>query len=138
MNDEKSESATASTEIVERIFDASLFSGDSKFEKEGIQSAIDFVKYILTLSGGAIAFLIQPTFLQNSIPIKILSSFSFVLLIVCIFSGLLVHARGCVMLSKREYDLEDPHLKYAGLVNQFSFALGFLFLGWALVYRVWG
>ena len=42
-------------------------------EKEGLQAAIDFTKYLLTLAGGAIAFVIQPTFFSGSLLLKGLS-----------------------------------------------------------------
>jgi hypothetical protein len=34
-------------------------------EKEGLQAAIDFTKFLLTLAGGAIAFIIQPTYFSG-------------------------------------------------------------------------
>ena len=40
------------------------------FEKEGVQAAVDFVKYLLTLAGGAIALLIKPSFLADVITSK--------------------------------------------------------------------
>jgi hypothetical protein len=108
------------------------------FEKEGLQAAVDFVKYLLTLAGGGIALLIQPNFYQTSLLIKVLSSFSFICLSVCIISGLLVHARGCVMLAEKKYDLEDWPLKVPGLINQLSFFFGFTLLGIGVALRAWG
>ena len=113
-------------------------SDPATYEKEGLQAAVDFVKYILTLAGGGIALIIQPDFYKTSLLIKILTSISFVCLLVCVIAGLLVHARGCVMLANRQYDLEDAHLKVPGLVNQFAFLFGFVFLGAAVAIKAWG
>src|SRR5271166_3102239 len=57
-------------------------------EKEGIQSAIDFVKYILALSGGAIAFAIQPSFYAENLQVKVLASFGVFMLTVSIIAGI--------------------------------------------------
>lgn len=111
---------------------------DPVFEKEGVQAAIDFVKYLLTLAGGAMALLIQPTFYGTSLTIKLISSLAFICLTVCILSGLFVHARGCVMLQKKQYDLEDWHLKVPGMTNQLSFFIGFVLVGVAMAVKVWG
>lgn len=97
-------------------------------EKEGLQAAIDFTKYLLTLSGGAIAFIIQPNFFSESGPIKILSIASLFCLMICVLSGLLVFSVGAVMLARKNYDLEFRHIKYAGMANVISFAIGFVLL----------
>jgi|SRR5712671_2220491 len=107
-------------------------------EKEGVQAAIDLVKYLLTLAGGAIAFVIQPAIYQTSLLIKVLSSFSVGLLLISIVAGLLVHSRGCVMLSKKNYNLDDLHLRVPGIVNQVSFASGFVFLCIIMAVKIWG
>lgn len=103
--------------------------------KEGLQSSIDFVKYILTLSGGAIAFAMQPSFYGDSRFLKFMALFCCASLVISIFSGMLVHSRGCVMLSKSSYDLEDKFLKRPGQINQVAFCAGILFLGIAIAFK---
>lgn len=100
--------------------------------KEGLQASIDLIKYILTLSGGAIAFAMQPSFYGDSRFLKIVSLFCCASLVVSIFAGMLVHSRGCVMLSKLNYDLDDKYLKFPGQINQIAFGLGIVFLGIAI------
>jgi hypothetical protein len=97
-------------------------------EKEGLQAAIDFTKYLLTLSGGAIAFIIQPNFFSSGEPAKLLSLSSLAALVLCVLSGLVVFSAGAVMLARKNYDLEFRHIRWAGLINVFSFALGFVLL----------
>jgi hypothetical protein len=106
-------------------------------QKEGLQAAIDFTKYLLTLSGAAIAFVIQPSFSGSDIELRVLSTFSIILLAVCVISGLAVCSRGCVMLANGNYDLEDIFIKIPGLINMFSFGLGFLFLAYAIWHKIW-
>lgn len=105
-------------------------------EKEGLQSAVDFTKYLLTLAGGAIAFVIQPTFAGESYWLKVLSIASLVLLGICVISGLAVFSRGAVMLSEKKYSLNEGHIKWAGRVNVISFGLGFILLAIAVAMRV--
>jgi apyrase len=99
-------------------------------EKEGLQAAIDFTKYLLTLSGGAIAFIIQPNsnFFSGDELVKHLSLSSLCLLVICVLSGLVVFSAGAVMLARKNYNLEFRHIKWAGQVNVFSFAIGFVLL----------
>jgi hypothetical protein len=97
-------------------------------EKEGLQAAIDFTKYLLTLSGGGIAFIIQPNFFSGNDLVKILSLWALVFLGICVLSGLIVFSAGAVMLARKNYDLEFKHIRWAGLTNVFSFAIGFILL----------
>lgn len=105
-------------------------------EKEGLQAAIDFTKFLLTLAGGAIAFIIQPTFFAGHPVLKALSILALVLLTISVVSGLLVFSGGSVMLSKKNYDLEDKHVKWPGMINVLSFAAGFVLLAIAVGIRV--
>jgi hypothetical protein len=95
-------------------------------QKEGLQAAIDFTKYLLTLSGGAIAFIIQPSFYQVDILIKLFAFLATVTLGSCVISGLFVFSRGSVMLAEGTYSLEDRYIKIPGQINIFSFAAGFI------------
>src|SRR5262249_32576695 len=101
-------------------------------EKEGLQTAIDFTKFLLALAGGAIAFVIQPSFFAGSGLLKVLCMGALVFLSICVISGLAVFSGGCVMLAQKNYNLEDAHVKIPGLLNVFSFGIGFLFLAVAV------
>lgn len=103
--------------------------------KEGLQSSIDLVKYILTLSGGAIAFTMQPSFYGESRFLKIVSLLCCISLVISIFAGMLVHSRGCVMLSKSNYDLEDKFLRLPGQINQIAFGIGIFALGISILVK---
>lgn len=92
--------------------------------KEGVEATIGFIKYIVTVSGGAIAFAVQPSFYNFSLLVKVMSTISILLLTASIIAGFFVHSRGCVMLSDGKYDLDDPHMKVPGLCNLGTFALG--------------
>jgi hypothetical protein len=51
-------------------------------EKEGLQTAVDFTKFLLTLAGGAVAFIIQPSFFSGNCLLKTLSLFALAFLSV--------------------------------------------------------
>jgi hypothetical protein len=75
---------------------------DVDWQKEGLQSAIDFTKFLLTLAGGAIAFVIQPTFFSGNHLLKTLAIGALFFLSACVISGLLVFSAGAVMLAKKK------------------------------------
>jgi hypothetical protein len=100
-------------------------------EKEGLQAAIDFTKYLLALAGGAIAFIIQPTFFANNPLLKTLGLLALVAFTICAISGLFLFSRGCVMLAGKNYDLNDTRIKCLGQTNVISFGVGFLLLALA-------
>jgi hypothetical protein len=104
--------------------------------KEGLQSAIDFTKFLLTLAGGAIAFVIQPTFFGGDIVLKYLAITALIFLSICVISGLLVFSAGSMMLARKNYNLEFRHVKYAGMLNVLSFAIGFLLIAIAVALKV--
>ena|SRR2546423_596336 len=105
-------------------------------EKEGLQTAIDFTKYLLTLAGGAIAFGIQPAYFVGNYWLKVLSITALVSLMVSIVSGLMVFSRGCVMLSEGTYRLRDSRIRAWGLVNLGTFVLSFLLLAIAVAIKI--
>jgi hypothetical protein len=105
-------------------------------EKDGLQTAIDFSKLLMALAGGGIALIIQPNFFAGGGWIKLLSIGALIFLSICVLSGLVVFSGGCVMLADKNYDLEDRHIKIPGLLNVFSFGLGFLFLAAAVVIKL--
>jgi len=107
-------------------------------QKEGIQSAIDFIKYILALAGGAIAFVIQPSFYETKLLLKVLSSVGVVLLAASIISGIVAHSAGSVMLSRGNYDTNFSWFRFPGLIMLFAFGGGFGFVICAVAVKMWG
>jgi hypothetical protein len=103
---------------------------NNPFDKEGLKGAIEFTKILLALSGGAIAFILQPTGggLAGGTLTGGLALLSLLALSICVISGLFVISGTCVLLAHREYDLENKYVKIPGLINVFSFAGGFLLL----------
>jgi hypothetical protein len=107
-------------------------------EKEGLQTAIDFTKFLLTLAGGAIAFVIKPEFFGQSPLLKYISIAALVLLTVCVISGLFVFSGGCMMLARKDYNLERKYVKLPGIINVVSFGLGFLLISFAVGWKfIW-
>ena len=106
-------------------------------EKEGLQSAIDYTKYLLTLAGGAIAFVIQPTFYgAGNYQVKLWSLLALGFLMLSVISGLFVFSGGSVMLSEKNYNLEHPYVKIPGLINVFSFLIGFICVSVAVAIKL--
>jgi len=105
-------------------------------DKEGLKAAIGFTKFLLTLSGGAVAFIIQENQFTGHPNLKLLSLSSLICLTVCVASGLLLYMRGSVMLANRDYNLEEAHIKFWGQTNVLSFGLGFLLLAIAVGIQV--
>src|ERR1700685_1821158 len=107
-------------------------------EKEGLQSAIDFTKLLMALAGGGIALIVQPSFFAGNCWIKGCSIIALLLLVLCVISGLVVASGGAVMLARKNYDLENHHIKVPGLFNIFSFGIGFFFLALAMGIKLIG
>jgi hypothetical protein len=105
-------------------------------EKEGLQTAIDFTKYLLTLAGGAIAFGIQPSFFGSSPWLKAMALISLISLSVSIVAGLMVYARGCVLLSEGKYKLEDDRIRFWGLLNVATFVFSFFLLALSVAVKI--
>jgi hypothetical protein len=106
-------------------------------QKEGIQSAIDFIKYILTLAGGGLAFSIQHSFYAAGPAIRVLAAFGTVLLTISIIAGILAHSSGSVKLSRAEYDQNDPYFRVPGLIMIFSFGIGFVLIIAGVAIKIW-
>jgi hypothetical protein len=108
------------------------------FEKEGLQTAVDFTKTLLTLSGGAIAFILQPIFYGDSPVLRGMAVLALLALAICVLSGLFVISRCAVLLAHKNYNIEDPHVKVPGLINIWSFAAGFLFISILVAGKILG
>ncbi|MGA3400022.1 MAG: hypothetical protein ABSC95_12450 [Acetobacteraceae bacterium] len=105
-------------------------------EKAGLQSAIDYTKVFLILAGGAIAFIIQPSFFGGGKLSKLLALLALLSLISCVLSGVLVFSRGCVMLAEKHYDLDDPRIGLPRKVNLLAFQAGFILVALLVALRV--
>jgi hypothetical protein len=105
-------------------------------QKEGLQTAIDFTKYLLTLAGGAIAFGIQPSFFGTNAWLKTMALAALVSLVVSIIAGLMVYSRGCILLSEGKYKLEDDRIRFWGLINLLTFVFSFFLLAISVAVKI--
>jgi hypothetical protein len=105
-------------------------------EKEGLQTAIDFTKYLLTLAGGAIAFGIQPSFFGSNVWLKGMALCSLISLVISIIAGLMVYSRGCILLSEGKYKLEDNRIRFWGLINLITFGFSFFLLAIGVAVKI--
>lgn len=104
-------------------------------QKEGIQAAIDFTKYIITMAAGAVAFVIKPEYVGSGC-LKYLSILILVLLSASVIAGLFVFSAGCLMLARGNYDLEDNYIKIPGQINVITFAVSFLLLAFEVGVKI--
>lgn len=105
-------------------------------EKEGLQATIDFMKLLLGLAVGAIAFLIQPASFAGSRLLKSLAIVSLICLATTTITALMAISRAGVMLSQGEYSVEDAQFTLFGRVCLLSFGLGFLILSVEVAIKV--
>lgn len=94
--------------------------------KAGLDGALEFTKFVITLDSALIAFLTGATFLQNianywerALVILILA-----MLALSLGAGIFVYMRAATMLGDGRYELGDPHLRIPGAINVIFFALG--------------
>jgi hypothetical protein len=111
-----------------------MSNGDSNPGKDGLQSAGEVLKVTLTLATGALVFgagLVKDyaTFPGFSYVTVLLA---WVLLGLSAGAGILALSAVPMMLSKSNYDLEDPYLTWPARVHQLAFAIGILLLGISL------
>jgi Co/Zn/Cd efflux system component len=94
--------------------------------KEGLESALDFTKFVITLDGALIAFVTGATFLTDITSgwEKAAALGALAALLISIAAGILVSMEIASKLSNGSYDLGDKHVKIPGMVNVISFALG--------------
>ncbi|MBZ9603100.1 hypothetical protein [Phyllobacterium chamaecytisi] len=95
-------------------------------DKEGLVTAIEFTKFVLTLDGALIAFLTGTSFLAQIDPgwERTALIVALILLGSSLAAGVLVYMRGATMLSDQNYDLADRGLKIPGMINVIGFASG--------------
>lgn len=113
--------------------------GYADVTKDGLQSALEFTRYLTAISAGGVAFLLEKGALEGhlanwqryAVTIIVIS------LAVSVISGLTVLSRGAVMLAHGEHSLDDKLIRIPGIANLAGFAFGFLCLGCLVVLRVW-
>jgi amino acid transporter len=105
-------------------------------DKAGLQAIIDYTKVLLILAGGAIVFVIQPSFFGGSKLSKLLSILALLSLSVCIWSGVLIFARGAAMLAQKQYDLQDARIRFPRKLNVMAFLAGFILVALLVALRV--
>jgi amino acid transporter len=105
-------------------------------DKAGLQAVIDYTKVFLILAGGAIVFIIQPSFFGGSKLSKLLSILALLSLSTCILSGVMVFARGAVMLAQKQYDLGDVRIGFPRKLSVMAFLAGFILVALLVAMRV--
>jgi hypothetical protein len=108
-------------------------------EKSGLEKTADFVNYVLALGTGALVFsaeLIKKDYPMTS-GARALILVSWFLLSLSVVGGILAYMRIPVMLSEKNYDLEDKFLTPPGKIQQLAFFIGIIVLGVALGTLLW-
>lgn len=108
-------------------------------KKDGLEKAIDFTKYILTLCGAALAFFVTQIdklvmlspFWKGVITVGAIS------FTASIIAGLFVLMRASTMLANGEYDLHDRSLKYPGIANVVALEVGALCFSGYFLSALW-
>jgi hypothetical protein len=100
-------------------------------EKDGLDSAVDTTKLVVTLDGAMIAFITGASFLEYVVTTaeRYVILIAIVLLGFSLIGGMLVLFESGTMYSAKSYDLSSKWIKYPGIVNLFGFALGSLCVG---------
>lgn len=95
-------------------------------QKEGLESALDFTKFVIAMDGALIAFVTGAAFLQDiTSPLERGAALvALVALAVSIAAGILVAMETATKLSKGQYGLADKWIKIPGAVNVIAFAIG--------------
>jgi hypothetical protein len=99
--------------------------------KEGIQGAIAFTKFVITLDSGLIAFMTGASFLGKlSGSIEIAAAiFVLLLLTVSLCAGVAVYMAAITMIDTAVYDLASPYIRIPGQINILCFAGGAVGVG---------
>jgi hypothetical protein len=97
--------------------------------EKGISNAIEFTKHVMTLSGAGIAFIATIDNKDICGWRRAFLAAALISLAVSLGAGLVVWSRAAVMISGRQYSLNDKRLKVFGLINLIAFFIGVLSLG---------
>jgi len=106
-------------------------------KRKALESAQEFVKYLVVLAVGALAFglaLLQPT-PRNSIASLTLTVLSAVLLAISVFLGILAYGTLVSQLYNDEIDLESKALLWQSQGQWVLFFAGIVLLGVGLFLR---
>jgi hypothetical protein len=108
-------------------------------DKAGLEKAADFVNYLLALGTGALVF--SAELIKKDYPMspaaRVLILVSWSLLAISILGGMFAYMRIPVMLSEKNYDLEDKYMIWPGRTQQIAFLIGIPVLGFALAILLW-
>jgi hypothetical protein len=108
-------------------------------DKAGLEKTADFVNYLLVLGTGALVF--SAELIKKDYPMspaaRVLVLVSWLLLAISILGGIVAYMRIPVMLSEKNYDLEDKYMIWPGRVQQRAFLFGIPVLGFALAILLW-
>lgn len=107
-------------------------------DKAGLQAVLDYTKVFLILAGGAIAFIIQPSFFGAGRWSKTLAILALLSLLACILSGVTLFARGSDMLAHKQYDLDDARIGFVRTMSRLTFKAGFVLVAILVALRVLG
>jgi hypothetical protein len=107
--------------------------------KEGLQAAIDVTKFTLAVAGAAIAFLLSSDVLKTlrGCWAKALVTLALIGFGVSAIGGLLVLLQGVSNIANAQYDLNQPLVRYPGVVNILGLLVGFLFSTLFVIGIIW-
>ncbi|SRR5258708_28186181 len=107
--------------------------------KEGLQAAIDVTQFTLAVAGAAIAFLLSSDVLKKvaSLWAKGLVTLALVGFGVSAIGGLLVLLQGATNIANAQYDLNQPFVRYRGMVNILGLLVGFVFTTLFVIGLIW-
>lgn len=101
-----------------------------------LKATSDYVKFLIALAVGSLVFswpVIQ-SYQQYVAGAKWSLVIAWAALVLSVASGLLTQSRLMVMLSIRNYDLNDKYLKWPGRIQQVSFSAGIIAIGLSLLF----
>ncbi len=94
--------------------------------KDGLDSAIDFTKLLITLDSALIAFATGTSFIATLPHLwqRLTLLAALFLLVISLSAGAFVLMRAATMLAEKNYNLQDKHLGLPGMTNVVCFAGG--------------
>jgi hypothetical protein len=100
-------------------------------EKDGLQHALEFTKFVIAIDTALIAFVTGTSFLAtiHSGWERCAITIVLTMLGLSLCAGLVVYMRAATMFSSANYDLADKHLRFPGIINVLCFGIGALGVG---------
>lgn len=107
-------------------------------DKAGLESALEFTKFVITLDSGLMAFVTGTSFLAdvNAVSEKVAVVIILLLLATSLVAGIFVYMRAATMFGETNYDLGDRHLSIPGKVNVAAFAVGAIGIGMLAIINI--